>query len=111
MSGRGTGRAFDAGDAEAVGRRAKAIAKEQARRAAGLRYVLADRRGRDWLWSLLEHCRIYETSFTGDSATFFNEGMRNVGLKVMTQIAAADPEALVTMMTENRADERDDAEQ
>ena len=103
-------RGFDAGDAEAVGRRARRLAREEQRRAAGLRYVLADRRGRDWLWSLLESCRIYESSFTGDSGTFFNEGMRNVGLRVLTEIAAADPQALVTMMTENRADERDDGE-
>lgn len=108
MSGGGPSAPFDAGDAAAVAERAGRAAREQERRAAGLRYVLTDRRGRDWLWSLLEDCRIWSSSFTGDSATFFNEGMRNVGLRVLTEISEAAPEALVTMITENRSDERDD---
>lgn len=101
---------FDAGDAEAVAARAERLATEGARRAAGLRYILEDRRGRDWLWSLLEGCRIWSSSYTGDQTTVFNEGMRNVGLKVLTEIDAAAPEALVTMITENRSDERDERE-
>lgn len=102
---------FDAGDATAVAARAERLAARQERRAAGLRYVLAERRGRDWLWALLEDCRIFESSFTGDPTTFFHEGTRNVGLKLLTAIAETAPEALVTLMTENRSDERDDAEQ
>lgn len=101
---------FDAGDAGAVAERGESLAKEQERRAAGLRYILADRRGRDWLWSLLEGCRLYESSFTGDERTVFNEGMRNVGLKVLDEITATAPDALVTMIMENRDDERDDRE-
>ncbi|SMF64646.1 hypothetical protein SAMN06265365_12335 [Tistlia consotensis] len=101
---------FDAGEAAAVAERAKRMTREQQRRAAALRYVLEDRRGRDWLWSLLEDCRIWTSSYTGDTATFFNEGMRNVGLKVLTEITETVPEALVTMITENHSDERDDGD-
>lgn len=107
MSGR-RDEAFDAGDAEAVAARGERLAREQERRAAGLRYVLDDRRGRDWLWSLLEGCRIWQSSYTGDQTTVFYEGMRNVGLRLLTELAATAPEALVTMITENRSDGRDE---
>ncbi|MEX0758019.1 MAG: hypothetical protein WD100_00440, partial [Tistlia sp.] len=80
------------------------------RSAAGLRYMLEDRRGRDWLWSLLEGCRIWASSYTGDQTTVFNEGMRNVGLRVLSELEAAAPEALVTMIMENRSDERHERE-
>ena len=99
---------YDAGEASAVAERDRQVAAAEQRRADGLRYVLADRRGRDWLWALLEDCRIYASSYTGDQTTFFYEGMRNVGLKLLTGIAETAPEALATLMTENRSDDRDD---
>lgn len=108
MSARPDAPAFDAGDAEAVAERDGRLAREQERRAAGLRYILEDRRGRDWLWSLLEGCRIWQSSYTGDQTTVFYEGMRNVGLRLLSELAATAPEALVTLITENRSDERDD---
>lgn len=58
--------------------------------------------GRRYLWRLLEFCGVYKTSFTGSSETFFLEGQRNVGLRVVNEITTTHPEAYLLMMKENR---------
>lgn len=39
---------------------------------------------------------------TGNSQTFYNEGMRNVALKLYGDIGEADPEAFLKMQYETR---------
>ena len=73
-----------------------------AQRHNAFRSVMATAEGRRWIWWLLERCGVFRTSFTGDNATFFNEGTRNVGLMVIADINALCPEHFATMMTEAR---------
>lgn len=47
-----------------------------------LRVVLSTVEGRRYMLGLLQRCRIYKESFTGNSHTFYNEGKRNIGLKL-----------------------------
>ena len=56
--------------------------------------------GRRIIWRYLSFCGVFKTSFTGDSQTFFNEGQRNVGLKIIDDINEANPQAYVDMMLE-----------
>lgn len=56
--------------------------------------------GRRFFWRYLSECSVFKTSFTGNSQTFFNEGERNVGLKLMADINEADPEAYIVMLRE-----------
>lgn len=72
-----------------------------------VRYLLDSKQGRRFLWRYLEQCGIFRTSFTGNSQTFFNEGKRNIGLMLMSDITEANPERYLDMMRE--AKERDDA--
>jgi hypothetical protein len=68
-----------------------------------LRYVLNDVQGRRFLWKMLADCGIYESSFTGNnSETFFKEGSRKVGLKIMTDIMEASPESYLVMLKESK---------
>jgi hypothetical protein len=67
-----------------------------------VRSVLGTIQGRRLLWKYLELCGVYKTSFTGSSETFFLEGQRNVGLKILGDIMDADPMAYVNMMKENK---------
>lgn len=71
-----------------------------------MRYVLAEYRGREFIWDLLSHCGVFRSSFTGNSETFFNEGKREIGLKLMSDIIKADVDAYPLMMKENK--ERED---
>jgi hypothetical protein len=83
-----------AADALALAKRA------EEKRLAAFRAVMATPEGRRWIWWLLDRCGVFRTSFTGDNATFFNEGSRNVGLMVIADINAACPDFYLTMMTE-----------
>jgi hypothetical protein len=54
--------------------------------ASDLRAVMGTVPGRRLLWRLLARCRIYQSTFTGSSETFFLEGKRSVGLEVLADI-------------------------
>lgn len=79
-----------------------------------IRWLMSNKRGRRIAFWLLELAGVYRTSFTGNSnSTFFNEGMRNVGLALMKQIDTTCPQHYITMLDEARkhdrhADERRD---
>lgn len=85
--------------------------KERAKRAeADLRWVLSDPRGRRFLWQLLGDSGIFRTSFTGNSETFFREGMRNLGLQVFTRIHEVAPDLYLEMAQEAQAEQKADAD-
>ncbi len=69
-----------------------------------IRWILSDARGRRQYWRILEFCGMNKTSFTGNSTTFFNEGMRNVGLKLQADMMDARPEAFIQMINEAKAE-------
>lgn len=70
------------------------------------RWLMADKRGRRIMWRLLERTRVYQSSFTGNSQTFFNEGTRNVGLMLISDIQKHCPEQFVVMLKEHMSNER-----
>lgn len=65
------------------------------------KWIMADKRGRRFIWRMLEKAGVYRTSFTGNSTTFFNEGQRNMGLMIVGEIHAHCPEFYVSMLKEN----------
>ena len=90
---------------------AKATAIEEQRRIQeldDLRRVLATDPGRRVLMRILSHCRVFETITVQSSVIYTWSGMRDVGLFLMAQITAADELALLRMMQENMARERDE---
>lgn len=66
------------------------------------RSVLETYQGRRLMWWILEQAGIFKSSFTGNSTTFYNEGMRNIGLMVHAKIAEASPESILLMMQESK---------
>lgn len=46
----------------------------------------------------MEDGKIFSTSFTGNSATYFNEGARNLTLKYFNDIVEVAPEQIVNLM-------------
>lgn len=69
--------------------------------AADWKWLMASKQGRRIVWRLLDKAGIYRTSFTGNSETFFKEGMRNMGLFIVAEIQAHSPEAYALMLTES----------
>jgi hypothetical protein len=68
-----------------------------------IRWQMSTKQGRRVMWRLLEKAGVYRTSFTGNSETFFKEGMRNLGLFIVAEIHAHCPEQYTLMLNESKA--------
>jgi hypothetical protein len=95
---------FNAADPAAVDKKRRKAGRVEDRRLTAFKAVMATREGRRYVWWLLDQCGVFRTSFTGNSATFFNEGQRNVGLMLIADINAACPEQYIVMLDEARDD-------
>lgn len=101
-------RSFDTSSPDAVNKartRAGRARREQLEVVGGLMDVV---QGRAWLYSVLEGCHVFATSFVpGDPhGTSFKEGERNAGLRVLADIMTAAPDKYVDMVKEARAKQR-----
>lgn len=67
-----------------------------------LKAILSTENGRRYLHYLIHFCGLYSTSMTGSSETFFREGMRSVGLKLLADITRLDPEGYFKMLNETK---------
>lgn len=65
-----------------------------------IKVVMSTRPGRRFIWRHMGNAGIFQSCFTGNSATFFNEGRRDIGLKILAEVNAAGPEFLMQMMKE-----------
>lgn len=74
--------------------------RKRDRHAADIAWLLNDVRGRRLYWHWLGNAHIFKTSFTGNSETFFREGERNIGLKMLDDLNAHCPQAYVLMQQE-----------
>lgn len=75
------------------------------RELADVALVLSSIEGRRHYWRMLTTCGIFMSSFTGNNTTFYNEGMRNIGLILLADMNEADPEAYLKCITESKQQE------
>ncbi len=66
------------------------------------KWVLSTPQGRRVVHRYIAYCGVFKQSFTGNSETFFNEGKRVVGLKLLDDLNASDPNAYLKMMSETK---------
>lgn len=64
-------------------------------------WLMSTIQGRRFVWAQLSDAGVFRTSFTGNSETFFKEGQRDIGLRLLGKIMRHTPEAFSTMMAEN----------
>lgn len=64
--------------------------------------LLSTKSGRRFYWNLMCECGIFRLSMTGNSQTFFNEGERSVGLKLLAYVNNYAPEAYPLMLKESK---------
>lgn len=81
---------IDLQDEDARTAAAQAAAAQEARwEIEDLIWLMGIKRGRRIVWRLLSHAGVYRSSFTPDaSVTAFNEGQRNIGLRLLAQLMA-----------------------
>lgn len=67
-----------------------------------VRNVLTTLPGRRLLWRYLSECGVFRTSWHPSALIHFNEGKRDMGLKILADITDADENFLLQMMKENK---------
>ena len=85
------------------------IAEEQARQlkfrqeTEDIKWLMAHKQGRRIVYRLFELTGVHRTSFnTNSMVTSFNEGQRNVGLKLLEDVTIACPEQYVLTLKEGK---------
>lgn len=91
---------YDAGDEGQVKKKKTKTQIHKEQDIEDLKGILDSAGGRRFLWKLLEECGVYKISFTGNSHTFFNEGKRQIGLRLIEDIFDASPSAYTEMRSE-----------
>jgi hypothetical protein len=81
---------------------ARQLEEETAR--TDLVWLMSDPRGRRIIRGLLARSGIYRTSFAGDSAIYFNEGRRSIGLNILSDIEKFTPQNYIVMLQEHMND-------
>lgn len=67
-------------------------------------YVMGSKEGRRFVDRYLRIAHVHTTSFTGNNTTFFNEGERNIGLRLLADVNEACPELYIEMQKEKLAE-------
>lgn len=92
---------FDASDPAKVADRKKRWDRIEAQRMNGLRQIMESPDGRVWMWDLLAWCHVWGSPFNADANVhYFNSGMQNVGLKIMSELASKFPKAYLKLLEE-----------
>lgn len=67
-----------------------------------IRWVLSNRKGRRLIWWILSLCGVFRASFVvkDTNQTAFNEGRRDVGLRLLLELQTANPKAYSQMEDE-----------
>jgi len=92
-------------DIEALVKAKKMSAAARSELVAAMNDLMQTDAGRRVLWWLLGETKVYKLSFTGTSLTYFNEGTRAVGLKLLDLILEARPLGLQELMNARRGNE------
>jgi hypothetical protein len=71
-----------------------------------VRFILSTPQGRRFVWRYLDGLFRLSARSAEPYWTYFNEGERNVSLKMQADVVEASPEALLEMMTEAKEGEK-----
>lgn len=69
-----------------------------------IRFMLGTPAGRRFFLRLFNIAGVFKSSFTGTSHTFFYEGQRNVGLRIMSDVRTVDRKAIEKMLIESEGE-------
>lgn len=76
---------------------------------ADFRWLMSDHRGRRFMWRTMGRFRLFQSSIgPTDAVTNYNEGQRNAGLFLLSQINNLCPAMYAVMASENTPQPLDD---
>ena len=92
---------FNASDPEQVANRKRTQGRKKKSEEGTVKTILSTKDGRAWMLSILEFCHIFAPSYTGEAfSTAFQEGQRNVGLRLLADVTRIAPEEYALMLRE-----------
>ncbi len=94
---------YDASDEKHIAAAERKAAQDEMNRVNVVRGIMGDKKGRAWMYDIMEKCHMYSPSFIPNDpyTTAFNEGERNVGNRILADIMKAAPDQYVKMCREN----------
>lgn len=98
-------RPYDANDPEQVNLRRRKAGRKAKEQRDFLADVMVRKEGREWVWSLLTVTHVFVSSAQPNDpyTTYFREGERNIGLRILSDVMRAAPEMYVLMQEEANA--------
>jgi hypothetical protein len=99
---------FDATDPAANANAEREAIRKKRDDADQLRHIMRNKKGRAFLYRLLERCHIYGDTFAGEDThiSAFRQGEENVGKQLMLEGMDASPDLYVEMIKEQRDEEK-----
>ena len=95
---------FNAGNTKQVKTREADEKAYQRKLIEDLKKVLGTTEGIRYIYHLLEECRVFSEVYSINHAEMsFREGQRQVGLKLLQEVEAANPDALLSMLAARSA--------
>ncbi len=95
---------YNAADPEHVKGRREKLKTRDIQKKASLLNLLSDEAGRMWMWDLISRCGAFHLSFSTDPLIMaFNEGRREIGNHLISEINSIGPELYVRMAIENQS--------
>lgn len=81
------------------------LAEQRRKQVEDIKWLMAHKAGRRFMWRLLEVTGTRRTSFNNSgSVTAFNEGQRNVGLVFEAEVLDIAPEQYMAMLKEGKTE-------
>lgn len=93
---------FNAADEKQVSEQEKKNENARKQELEDLRDILRTHQGVRFFRRLVADSRIFHSSFTGNSQTFYNEGWRAFGLKLLADVMEAAPNRLIEILIEKK---------
>lgn len=101
---------YIASDPAAIARKSRESRKKEDATVAQIKWLMAEKRGRSFMWGLLGKSGQHATSFTSDGLRMaFLEGQRNLGLLYTALIVKHTPEHYWLMVQENSGSKETEA--
>jgi len=67
-----------------------------------IKEVLSTEAGRRFVWRMLDFCGVFKSSLADEHMIYFNEGIRNVGLRLLEDITLVGLDAYMLILKENQ---------
>lgn len=94
--------AYNAADEKQAKKVAQKEKNERDQQLDDIKDILSRPSGKRFFRRLLDDGKIFATTFTGNSYTFFNEGARNLVLKYFDDLCLAAPDKVAELMVKEK---------